>query len=140
MKDIKVIFDGPYGKTRLDLTNYVEGKDLTVQKVLINIPTFKGSDKLYPDKGTSLLQQFIGAVVVNKNAAQHIANFAALDTIYFINDTDGLDVNDPMGLANLDLELLDYSAMTGEVKLTSVVYFPDGTKTDKLQNLNINDV
>ena len=136
MKDIKVIFDGPYGNTRLDLLNQVEGKDLTVQKVLINIPTYKGSDKLYPNKGTSILQQFLGAVVVNKNAAQHIANFAALDTIYFINETDGLDVDDPEGLANLDLELFDYNAMTGVVRLSSVVYYPDNTKTEKIQSLN----
>lgn len=56
MVDFKVIFNGPDGNTRLDLTQSVQDKDVTAQKVLINIPTIKGTDFLYPEKGTNLLK------------------------------------------------------------------------------------
>lgn len=139
MKDIAIVFNGPYGQTYIDLNNSVEDKNVTTQKVLINLATIKGTDHLYADKGTDLLKQCIGAVMVNKNAAQHISNFAALDTIYFINDTDGLDVDDPSGLANVDLELIGYNPKDGAVSFKSTVYFPDYTQTETPYILNQNN-
>lgn len=129
MVDFKVIFNGPDGNTRLDLTQSVQDKDVTAQKVLINIPTIKGTDFLYPEKGTNLLKQCIGSVIIDSNTAQHIGNFAALDTIYFINDTDGLTIDCPYGLADVDLQLKNYDAGLNVLHYFSVVTFPDGTST-----------
>lgn len=139
MRDFRIVFNGPYGNTYIDLDKDVHDKAVTSQKVLINLPTIKGTDHLYPERGTDLLKQCIGAVIVNKNAAQHIANFAALDTIYFINDTDGLDVEDPNGLADVDLTLTGYDSETQSVSFDAVVYFPDGTSTQDKGNLNFNN-
>lgn len=139
MNDIEVIFNGPYGKTYINLEGKVSGKQVTAQKVLINLATQQGTDKLYPDKGTNLLKQCIGAVMVNENAAQHISNFAALDTLYFINETDNLEVEDPTGLANVDLKLAGYDATTGQVSFASTVYFPDDTQTETSYILNLNN-
>lgn len=139
MRDFRIIFNGPYGQTRIDLERDVRDKAVTAQKVLINLPIIKGTDQLYPERGTDLLKQCIGAVIVNKNAAQHIANFAALDTIYFINDTDGLDIDDPNGLADVDLTLTSYDAQVQSVSFDSVVYFPDGTSTQDKGTLNFNN-
>lgn len=136
MRDIRIVFNGDNGRTFIDLNKSVSGKLLTAQKCLINIPTLRGSDALYPDKGTTLLQECIGATLVNTTAVTHVANYAALDTLYFINRTDGLDVNDPTGLEQLDLNLLDFDATTSQVTFESIVYFPDGTQTESITNLN----
>lgn len=139
MKDIAIVFNGPYGNTFINLNDSVEGKNVTAQKVLVNLATIKGTDKLYPDKGTNLLKQCIGAVMVNENAAQHISNFAALDTLYFINETDGLEVDDPIGLEDLDLVLADYDPAINQVKFASTVYFPDNTHTETPYILDLNN-
>lgn len=140
MRDLAIVFNGPDGNTYIDLNNSVEDKNVTAQKVLINVVTVKGSDSLYENKGTDLMQSCIGAAIINNNAMQHIANFAAVSTLYFINDTDGLAIDDPIGLADVYLKLQGYNAETSTIALSSTVGFPDGTKTETPNIIQLNNV
>lgn len=126
MTDLKIDFGG---MCRLDLGATVSGKDATAQKCLVVAVTDKGSDRLFPDKGTDLLKGCTGAVIVSGNASTHLCNFAALDVLYFVNATDGLDPDAVSGLADYDLDIMDYNAIEGRVKFASTVHYPDGTQT-----------
>lgn len=56
------------------------------QNALVNIGTSKGSDAIFPDKGTDLFKAAVGGVIYDIQSAQHAANFAALDTVTFLRD------------------------------------------------------
>lgn len=126
MTDLKIDFNG---MCRLNLSASVSGKDATAQKCLVVAVTAKGTDRMFPEKGTNLLKGCTGAVIISGNAAVHLCNFAALDTLYFINDTDGLAPDAPDGLEDYDLDIVDYNAREGRVKFASTVRYPDGTQT-----------
>ena len=82
MKSISITFDGE-DSTFIDWNSMKEGKECIVQKYLVNIATEKGTDPVFPSRGTDLLQQAIGGVVIDATSALMIGNFAATDTIYF---------------------------------------------------------
>ena len=82
MKSIAIVFDGGSG-TFIDWKSMKEGKECITQKYLVNIATEKGTDPIFPDRGTDLLPQAIGGVVIDAASALMIGNFAATDTIYF---------------------------------------------------------
>lgn len=126
MDDLKIDFNG---SARINLTSRTSGRDTTCQKSLIVLVSAAGTDLLFPDKGTDLEKQCVGATMLDSNNAMHMCNFAALDALYFINATDRLSMDAYDGLADLDLDILDYSAVRSIVKLGVTVRFPDGTAT-----------
>lgn len=83
MKDVRIHFNGD-DDTVFDFRAPVEGKAQVVQKVLLNIATERGSDPLFEDRGTNLLRDSINGLTINKTAAQHTGNFAAVYTKTFI--------------------------------------------------------
>lgn len=133
MTDLKIVFNGE--NSFIDITSSVKDKQVTEQKCLLNVATIKGSDRLYEEKGTNLFKQCIGGVLIDKNKAAHIGAFAALDTLYFINATDNLDFNDPIGLKDIDLNILSHNALSSHAQFECVIYFPDGTKTSNINNI-----
>lgn len=92
MKDLKIKFKGD--DSVIDLNSYVDGKGTYQQKYLINIVTEQGSDPLYDDRGTTLLQDAINGLAYNYVSAAHVANFAALDTRYFFDSIEYYDSED----------------------------------------------
>lgn len=85
-KSLKIIFSAE-GST-LDLANTVEGFAATVQNGLVNIVTEKGSDPGDPARGTDMFRDALQGKVADLLAAQHIANLAALDTVFYLRGTD----------------------------------------------------
>lgn len=92
MKDLKIKFKGD--DSIIDLNSYVDGKDMYQQKYLVNIVTEQGSDPLYDDRGTTLLQDAINGLAYNYVSAAHVSNFAALDTRYFFDTIDYYESDD----------------------------------------------
>lgn len=84
MKDVKIVFNGD--KSYIDLTASVEGKVNSEQKCLVNLVTENGSDPIYEDRGTTLLADSINGLAYDRLEAIHVANFAALDTEFFMSD------------------------------------------------------
>ena len=81
MKGIKISFNN--GEALIDTDNYVENFDATVQNALVNIATRAGTDRIYADKGTSILSRAVAGKIVGMNEANHQSQLAALDTLYF---------------------------------------------------------
>jgi hypothetical protein len=93
-------------RPRLDLNRSLSGFKSSAQRCLINLGTRQGTDPLYEDRGTNLLRDAVSGRMVDANAAQHSANFAAADTYFFERtfDTPG----DPDALAGVTLTTIEY--------------------------------
>jgi len=81
MKGLKLIF-GPSG-VEIDPLASVSGVEAKIQGALVNIGTSRGSDSVWPDRGTELLKNAVLNGVPGVVQAQHLANFAAVDTLFF---------------------------------------------------------
>lgn len=86
MKGLKVNFNSD-GIT-IDTEASVDGLEATIQNALLNIATRKGTDKVFPNKGTDLLHSAVTGKIVGINDANHVSQFAALDTLFFIRQFD----------------------------------------------------
>lgn len=129
MKDFRIHFDGGED-TVFDFRTPVEGKDMYIQKMLINIATEKGSDPLYPDRGTNLVSDAVGGLVVNGQAAAHSGNFAALSTNLFVNREDyAATAGSPDRIKSCRLSPAGIDSENGSVSYKAVFAFNDGTST-----------
>lgn len=86
MRGIKILFQD--GGPVFDLENPVKDFDATVQNALVNTGTRLNSDAVYPDRGTELMKDAAAGRMVNLTSANHMANFAALRTLAFIQKTE----------------------------------------------------
>lgn len=130
MRDLRIQFNGEDG-TRLLLDETVEGKLLLQQKYLINTATTAGSDKIYPDRGTNLLIGAIGGVIIDSNAAAHLGNFAALNTIHFCSYEEHPDVyRQPGYIIQYDLTPLEYDNSSNILSFAAKFSFNDDTETE----------
>jgi len=60
----------------------------TIQNALVTLGTKRGSDPLYPDRGTTLQLDGMNGAMVNAVWTNHTANFAALLVLNFSQKTD----------------------------------------------------
>lgn len=79
------------------------GVRVGIQQCGINIGTDAGSDVLYPTAGTSILLDALSGKLFNETLAQHSANFAALDTLYFVRQYDDDSLGESERIQNIDL-------------------------------------
>lgn len=114
MKSLKIDFETSGATIYLD--EIVEGTLNTAQKCLVNLGTIQGSCPIYPTKGTDILLQAVRGELISTGAAQHAANFAALNTVVFTRLRDPQDNLDDLtrvtamslvvtGLENQNLQL-----------------------------------
>lgn len=135
MRDIAIDFKG---MCSLDPGREVVDRNATGQKCLVVALTVRGTDALYPDKGTDLVADFVGVNIVDAETSVHMLNFAALDALYFINATDGLEPDAYEGLAEYDLDVMSYDARTATAAIASTVHYPDGSQTTTPITINVN--
>ena len=110
------------------LNETVEDKECIMQKYLINSVTSKNTDKIFPERGTDLLKGAIGGAVIDAQAAMHLGNFAALDTLYFCSYEETPSIFDSdMYVNNFDLKPADYDGTTNTLSFFADFYFKDGT-------------
>lgn len=135
MHDIRVRFNGEYD-TVFDLKNKVEGKDLYMQKYMINLATDNGSDPLYSTRGTTLMQEAIGGILLSDNAIAHAGNFAALDSRLFVTGEEYSAVRlSPDLVTDCILEAQDTDNNSGTITYNVRFTFADGTETDTTLNI-----
>lgn len=94
------------------------------QNGLVNLATVVGTDEMYPAKGTELyLPSTIGSVTKYEDA-YHQSNFAALDTVSFLQATDYEDVI----YQRIDRIILEPVRFTGSyLQINAVFEAEDGT-------------
>lgn len=130
MKDVRIRFNGE-NDTVFDWSFPVEGKAMYAQKCLINLATEKGSDPLYSNRGTDLHRSAIGGSLLSNNAIAHAGNFAALNTVMFVNGEDYAAVSGSPDLVHgcaMQPVLLDKNSSTLTYKVT--FRFADGAETN----------
>jgi hypothetical protein len=134
MKDVKIIFNGD--ASTINLTEEVNDKNLYEQKVLINMVTEKGSDPVYADRGTDLLADSIRGKVYSRSGTIHVGNFAALDTIYFIRNTEPSYVKgEPYTLQDINVSGISYNNEDNVLNLSVQVIYTDETSTEIIADL-----
>lgn len=77
----------PNGEVRI-LGHPVESSRLSVQNALVNLLSERGRDPLYADRGTGILLEAVSGFVSTPRGAQHAANFAASDLLFFSREHD----------------------------------------------------
>lgn len=129
MKAINVIFNGGEG-TLIDWNNKVEDQACITQKYIINVATEKGTDPIFPDRGTDLLLRAIGGVVIDANSAAMIGNFAATDTIYFCSWEEVPAVyNSEIYPSAADIVPVSYTHQGKTLNFDLILTFRDGSST-----------
>lgn len=134
MKDLKVVFSGD--NSYIDLFSTVEDKNLYEQKALINLVTENGSDKLYDNRGTTLLMDSIRGAVYNKAGTVHVCNFAALDTLFFMKDVEYQDVlGADFTLKDINMDIISYSNTTNTLNVSVQFVFNDDTESNVVADI-----
>ena len=105
MKGIKIQFQ--QNGASFDFSKPVENFENITQNALINTGTQKGSDPIFEDRGTDLFKDAAKGSLVDVNAATHASNFAALETIIFLQQQ-GL-VTDDIILAKYELQPVQFT-------------------------------
>lgn len=110
MKGLKLDFSDE--GIRLVPFKVVSGKSSISQNALLNIAQTAGSDKAYPDKGTRMLMVAARNGLPTPNRAQHEANFAAVDTLFFSRASDPEDTPDSLAMCRLALSAFELQRIT----------------------------
>lgn len=104
----------------------VTGTRNTAQKCLVNVGTLAGSSPMYSFRGTSLLLQAVHGELISVGTAQHAANFAALDTVLFVRNTDDPDrLSDTDRVTDMSLSVTGFSGQL--LHLEASITFADAT-------------
>jgi len=82
MRSLKIQFSKE--GSDIDFNSEVTGFDATIQAAMVNMATHKGSDDTYPTRGTDILKRAVSGLLINDREAMHTANFAAVDTVFFV--------------------------------------------------------
>jgi hypothetical protein len=101
MEGIKVNFLN--GEIYIEPNEKITGFDATVQNALVNIGTRRGTDKIYPGKGTNILKSAVEGKIVGLNVANHESQIAALNTLFFSREYEtSADLNIRLGKVFMD--------------------------------------
>lgn len=127
MRDIKIVMNGNDGSF-IDLTQDVSGKDLYNQKALVNIVTARGSDPLFEERGTDIMQKCLSGNIYDNNGLRHLGNFAALDTMFFVLENEYAVVNtSPDKIKKISIYPYTVDLLTSRVTFKATIEFADGT-------------
>lgn len=111
------------------------GVRVGMQQCGVNIGTDAGSDPLFPTAGTALLLDALSGKLFNETLAQHSANFAALDTLYFVRQHDDESLEESERIQSIDLLVTGLGYQ--RVDITATFGTTNGsTSTSTNENLN----
>lgn len=91
---------------RLTFDRKTGGFKGVAQRGMVNLATRKG-DRLYTERGTNLASDALSGKLIDLNSAQHSANFAAGDTLFFQRQQQVTD--DPDGLRSVTLTPAEFT-------------------------------
>lgn len=118
MTSLKLSFDA--SGWDVDFSSSVAELDASAQVALVNIATEFGSDRSAPTAGTKLLSQGLAGLLSNRRAAVHAANWAAAETLEFVNTNSPTDE----WLQGIWLELKDF--VPPRIELNAVIQGASG--------------
>jgi len=128
MRGLRINFGS--GGARLDLAATVSGLAALAQNALVNIGTHAGSDPVFPTRGTGLMRAAVEGRLVNATTARHHANFAAVDTLFFMRGTDPAGETPRLARVWLTQESFDGARLTLSARFESTEGTSMGTLAD----------
>lgn len=105
-KDIRILFDGD--NTGFDFSEPVLDFESIIQDALVNTATIRGSDPIYEDRGTNLLSEAVKGNLIDINSAIHASNFASIDTLLFMRQTED-NLTNPLRLSMYELQPVNFT-------------------------------
>lgn len=108
----------PEGDVFLATGATVSGFNASTQHALVNLLSRRGQDPLFPDRGTTIVSRALAGVLIDNRAAEHEANFAAADTLFFGREHDVAASSDK--LADLRLEIITLNTLQLDLAATFV--------------------
>lgn len=133
MRAIALDFSGGY-TTRINFRKETSGKLLQEQKYLMNVATRRGSDPIFPTRGTNLMDSAIGGAIVAINGLTDA--FAAVDTLYFCNYEESASMyKSPDNIKYFSLSPSAYNSTLSSVGFTAEFTFADKTKNSTTINV-----
>jgi hypothetical protein len=121
MKSLRIIFNET--GAILDLNTEVSGFNAVNQDCLVNLGTRKGSDKVDPQRGSSLERIALqSSVIVSTQAATHLANIAASETSFYIQSSEDPEETDKLQ----DIELETISLVNQSLELNTLATSENG--------------
>lgn len=117
MTGIKIQFNGRQSEILPDQT--VSGFDATVQNSMVCVGTVAGSDRMFPAKGTNLLPSALQGRLINRQLAIHETNYASVDTLFFINETDAEGAEERLAAVALQILNMTTEELQLEAQFTS---------------------
>lgn len=117
MKTLKINFDSAgasFGNSS------VTGFSATAQACLVTLGCDKGSDPIFPTRGTNLRKAGASGALIDSNSAQHASNFAAVDVLFFVGKAGSPSDPDNVSAVKLQAALLSGQALTIKSQFTSI--------------------
>lgn len=133
MKGLMVNLLSPGGCV-VETQKYVQGLGSTVQNAMVNLGTERGTDRTLGEKGTDLLRTAVSSGLPSRNLAQHIANFAAVDTLFFSRATDRVTDEDSLESLTLTPDTLSAQRVVFSAHFRST----DGREVGQLNTTLLN--
>ena len=99
------------------------------QNAVVHLLTSEGSDPVFPDRGTTLLRDAVRGAVVNRQGAEHVANFAALDTLFFMRQH---ELAGEIGRTIETLRLVLLTLTTGRLRFQLAFKFTNGVEDTQI--------
>lgn len=118
-RTLSIEFNGADGAA-LDFANTRSGILCQVQRALINVGTDRGTDPAYPTRGTLLPQQAFAGAISGRNRAKAQVNFAAIDTRFFLRETDAAGDEDRVADLRINIESLENRQLRLRAELVSI--------------------
>ena len=115
MRGVKLNFFGD--SPVFDFSDTVKDFAATMQNAMVNFGTVLGSDPVYPDRGTYLLQDALQGRMLNLQWANSSANFAAVRTLVFCQSTE--IPGNAYGLQDLNLEAPTFNIYNLQFNVTA---------------------
>lgn len=109
----------------------VSGLELLAQKVVVNMMTDRGSDKLIPARGNDLRKQLLGTGAYDLQGVQHALNFSAAKTARDIRQySDNTDTTELVRKFNMRLTSLSNGVVSTNLTVTNTAGVTMGQNLD----------
>lgn len=126
---LKIQFNGRQSEILLE--EGVSDFAATVQNATVCIGTEVGTDKAFPTKGVELLREANQGKLINQQVATHASNFAAIDVLFFINETDTEDAVERLQ----EIKLAPVVIESDKVRVNAQFFSSEGRYIGRVESL-----
>lgn len=95
--------------------------DLVIQNAMVNLGQRLGSSKIFPKKGTDILQEALAGGVIDPGSANRIGGTAAVQTLFFLRENEFPEVEETIRDISVLPDVHDNGSLKFQVGLKSTL-------------------